>query len=78
MDEFAECREVIERVKDILSNEIDGFIFDYMVADELKIPYSTLRFKIVKNKIPLREVAKFCYDRDLIINDLILRKKGEN
>jgi len=71
MKEFIECREIAERIKDIMSKDVEGFVFDYMVADELGIPYSTFRFAITKNKPPVKEIALFCYKRKLIINDII-------
>lgn len=71
MNEFVETREVIERIKDIVSGEIDGFIYDYQIADELSIPYSTLRINIMKNRLPLKQIARFCYRRNLQINDII-------
>ena len=71
MSEFADTREIIERVKDIMSNEKEGYVFDKDVSIELNIPNSTLRFNIYKNKIPYMEISKFCHKRGLIINDLI-------
>jgi len=71
LSEFVETREIIERIKDIMSNERDGFIYDKDVAIELQIPNSTLRFAIYKNRIPYMEISKFCYKRKLIINDII-------
>lgn len=47
MSEFVETREVIERIKDILSKEIEGKIFDWHIADELNIQYPTLRAMIM-------------------------------
>jgi len=75
LNEFVETREVVERIKDIVSKEQEGFVYDYQIADILKMGYSTLRFAIAKNKLPLKEIARFCYQRDLIINELILKEK---
>ena len=71
MSEFVETREIVERVKDVLSKDIKGNIFDWHVADELGIPYSTLRVMIMKNRLPLKQVALFCYKRDLSITTMI-------
>ena len=71
MSEFVECKEIMERVKDIMSKEKDGFIFDRDVMKELNIADSTYRFAIYKNKIPYMEISRFCYKRNLIINDII-------
>lgn len=69
--EFVECRECVERVKDILSLDIEGTVFDWHVSDELEIPYSTMRINIMKNRLPLKQVALFCYRRGISINDII-------
>ena len=71
MDEFVECREVIERVKDILSKDIKGNVYDWHAADELGIPYSTLRVMIMKDRLPLKQIALFCYKRELSITTMI-------
>jgi len=71
MSNFIETREVIERLKDRLSHEVDGKVFDWHVADELKIPYSTLRIKIMKDKMPVREIVLFCYKRKIDIKSVI-------
>jgi len=75
MAEFIECREVVENIKVVLFKERDGMVYDYHVADTLKIGYSTLRFAMTKNKIPIREVALFCYKRDIPLNNFIFKKK---
>lgn len=71
MIEFAETREIMERIKDIMSKEKDGYIFDRDVMKELNIADSTYRFAIYKNKIPYMEISRFCYERNLIINDIL-------
>ena len=73
-EEFTECREVVERIKDILSTEIEGFIFDRHVAEELDIPHITMRINIMKNRLPLKQIALFCYKRNIILNELIFKK----
>lgn len=68
---FAETREVIERIKDIISSDVKGCVFDYHVADVLEMRYSTLRIAVSKNKMPLAEIVIFCHKKDLLINDLL-------
>lgn len=71
MSTFITARESIERIKDIISIDIQGCVFDYHVAEALDMDYGTLRIAKQKNNIPIREIAKFCYDKKLIINDLL-------
>ena len=74
MREFLDCREVVENIKVVLFKEREGMVYDYHVADVLKIGYSTLRLAISKNKIPLREVALFCYKRNILLDNFIFKK----
>lgn len=72
MKEFADTREIVERIKDIISNNVDGYVYDYMVADVLGVRYSALRFSISKNTIPdLKKIARFCYAKNITINSII-------
>lgn len=74
MSEFVDFREIVERLKDIISNEVEGFVFDKDIAQELGIPDSTFRFHIYKNKIPYFELSRFCFKRGIIINDIIFKR----
>ena len=75
MKQLAETREIVERMKDIMSNDVNGFVYDYMVADELKIGYSTLRHRITKNKpLSLIEIALFCGKRGILIDELVFNR----
>lgn len=69
--EFVDTREATERLKDILSVEIGSTIFDWHIADELNIPYNSFRMSIMKNRLPLKQIAIFCYKRDIQINTII-------
>lgn len=71
---FVSTRESVERIKDIISQDIQGCIFDYHVADALKMDYVTLRIAISKNRNPVEEIAMFCYSKNLIVNDFIFPK----
>ena len=74
-DGLAKCREVVERIKDILLNEQSKEVSDSQVADTLKIACSTLKVAIARNKLPIKQIVIFCYERNLKVNDLILKKK---
>lgn len=70
--EFIACREVMDRVKIIMGRELDGLVKDWHIADELNIPYSTFRTSnIMKNRIPFKQLAKFCYKNNKNLTELI-------
>ena len=72
MREFTNTREIVERIKDIISKEIDGFVYDYHVAKALNITPNSLRIALKRNKLPdLKQIAIFCYKKNVNINDLI-------
>lgn len=71
MSEFIETREAIERIKDIVSIEISGGVRDWHIADMLEIPYSSFRMSIMKDRLPIKQIAKFCYKRNIQINKII-------
>jgi|GEM_PF-6124750 len=74
MSEFVEFREIVERLKDIMSKDISGKVFDWHVSDALEIPYSTMRINIMKNRLPLKEVTRYCYKNDINIYSIIFDK----
>ena len=71
MSKLQTMSEIVERIKDIISHEIDGTVRDYHVANAINIGYTTLRTNKVKNRESLKEIAVFCYKRDLVINDIV-------
>jgi len=73
MSSYVDAREVMERIKDIISKDVKGNVYDYHVADTLKIPYSTLRIKIMKDEIPHEKVLDFCCKNELNVNELLFK-----
>jgi len=71
MSVFIDTREIIERVKDHISKDIKGYVFDYHVADALEMSYSTLRINIMKDKPPIVKVVIFCHKHNLKIDEFI-------
>jgi len=67
-------REIVERIKDIISNEIDGKVYDRHVADVLKISNSTLRIYKIKNIVPLENIAYFCEKFNISFDWLVYDK----
>jgi len=74
MSGFVSTRESLERIKDIISKDIEGCVFNHHVADVLGMDYGALRIAISKDNMPIREIAKFCYEKELIVNDLLFVK----
>jgi len=74
MSVFVTTKECIERIKDIISVDIEGCVYDHHVADALGVEYSALRTAIARDKMPVREVAEFCYCKGLVINELLFEK----
>lgn len=75
MNEFIPTRETVERIKDIICNDVKGCVFDHHVADALNISYDKLRVAIYRNNTPIKEIVGFCYRKNIIINDLIFNKE---
>ncbi len=74
MSVFISTKESVERIKDIISIDVNGCVYDHHVADVLGVEYSALRTAIARDKIPVREVAEFCYCKGLVINELVFNQ----
>lgn len=71
MSVFVSTKESVERIKDIISVDIQGCVYDHHVADALGVEYSALRTAIARDKTPVKEIAEFCYVKGLVVNDLL-------
>ncbi len=61
--------DIIEKVKDIISNEVDGGkVFDKDVAKELGISQATFATMKKRGAIPYKELMEFCARRKISIN----------
>ena len=61
--------DIIEKVKDIISNEVEGGkVFDKDVAKELGISQATFATMKKRGAIPYRELMEFCARRKISIN----------
>ena len=66
---MANLRDVLLRVKDILSTEVGNRkVFDKDVAEALNINQVTLATMKSRNKIPYQEILDFCAKRKISIN----------
>ena len=73
MSVFITTKECVERIKDIISEDVGGCVYDHHVADVLGIEYSALRTAIARDNMPVREIAEFCYGKGLVVNDLLFK-----
>lgn len=63
-----QLNEIIEKIKDILSNEQDSKVLDKDVAAALWLSKDSLSHMKRKNSIPYEQIAKFCAQRKISIN----------
>ena len=61
-------REIVERVKDIISNEVVGKVFDHHVADVLGLEYTSIRIYKVNNYLPLKNIIMFCQSKQISVD----------
>jgi DNA-directed RNA polymerase beta' subunit len=71
MNNFTSTREAIERIKDIESVNIKGSVKDWHIADVLKIPYSSFRNSIMKDRLPLKQIVLYCKNKNINVNKII-------
>ena len=70
-------QEIIERIKDIISNEIlckNRMVFDKDVAKVLGLEPKTFTSKKIRKRIPYKRVMDFCKKRDININHFFYNK----
>lgn len=59
MDEFVTTSEMVERIKQLAKNHIDGKVFDNHVAGLLRMSDMTLATVKKRDKPPLKEIIMF-------------------
>jgi len=69
--------EIIEKIKDILSNELNKKVLNKDVAKALNITPENLSMLKKRNKIPLEEIAYFCAKRKISINWILFNQESE-
>ncbi|BCD59548.1 MULTISPECIES: S24 family peptidase [unclassified Nitratiruptor] len=74
-----QVEEVIERIKDVLSKEIDGKrVYDKDVAAALGITPEHFSMLKKRKKLPLPEILDFCAKRKISINWLLYNQDPES
>ena len=61
-------REIVERIKDEISNDVDGPVRYKHVADVLGLKPSTVRLYVVKDHMPYKHVLRFCEKREISVD----------
>ena len=65
-------KEIVSRIKDILSNELGGKrVFDKDIADALGIKHFSFATMKSRKRIPYKEILDFCAKRKISINWLL-------
>jgi len=57
--------DLFEKIKDILSNETEGKIKDFHVAEELSLTPNNLYNRRNRNSLPFEEILDFCKRREI-------------
>lgn len=70
--------EIVERIKDIISHEIEGRVYDRHVADELGLSVNSVRVYKSADYLPLEQLALFSARRGVSLDWLIFDRKSKN
>lgn len=75
MNELCSTREMVERIKDVLSKHITSKrVYDWHVADALGLDTSNLAIMKTRNRMPFKEVLMFCDRCGLDPMKIIMKK----
>ena len=62
---YLDTKVMVENIKDIISEDVQGKVFDHHVADALGMDYGSLRMCKSTNKIPYEEMITFCFAKNV-------------
>lgn len=71
-------REIVEDIKDIISNEVIGKVQDNNVADVLGTTRGALATAKSRNVIMYQNISEFCAKRSIAINFLLFGQLAES
>ncbi len=66
--------EIVERIKDIISKDVKGFVKHKHVAEVLNLSPNTIRVYKVKNILPTEHIYEFCIKYDVSFDWLVFDK----
>ncbi len=67
-------KEITERIKDIISGEVDGKVTDSNVAKVLGFTQTGFASRKLRNSLPYEEIILFCVERNISINWLLFNQ----
>jgi len=73
-----DMKEILETLKDVMSLENEGKIFDKDLADALGMTSVNLATKKKRNQIPYAEISSFCAKRRIAINFILFSQSAES
>ena len=71
-------KEVVEILKDVISNEVKGIVLDKHIADALGVSSSVLATNKNRGVIMYSELVDFCGARKLSINSILMNQSPES
>ena len=69
-----DTNDMFEKIKDVLSNEIEGIVKDLHVAEELLLTPNNICLRRKRNSIPFEEVLDFCKRREINPLEMFYKK----
>lgn len=73
MKVLRDMEDIIEIIKDVLSKEINGKVFDKHVAEVLNINALNLATMKKRGKIPFENIVEFTSEYNLDLNMVLVR-----
>lgn len=70
--------EIVEQLKDIVSNELVGKVYDKDLAAVLDITQMNFATMKKRNKIPFVELGEFCARRKISMNWILFNQAPES
>ena len=68
-------REIVEKIKNIISLNYHRAIYDKDVAKFLEMSSQQLTSRINRDSIPYKKVCEFCVKRKISINDILYNQR---
>ena len=73
MKEVRDVSDIIDILKDDLSNDIDGLVFDYHLAEALGTSNTYIPTSRCRNTINYQMIIEYCIERGLDLNYVLAR-----
>ena len=70
-------QEIVDRVKDVVSPNVDGKVYDKHAAEALKMKTTVLRVYKCVNYLPIDHVVMFCVENEISIDWMLFGSSAE-